>query len=189
MVCQDVSLIFYTLWVIWDTAGLQKPRKSTPPPSSVLVLKCFLTHSIMEKTRNTNTSIHLLLLVTFWHTPISHPLLKTLWVFVSSRPYPTRLIFPSIHLMNLLYILLIILLLLPLLRSIINMHCALIIDSCNSLTWILPYISILSFKKFLPINHYTLFSPHIIPKPSKLLVIIISMSIPPTSLSHSTMII
>ena len=42
-----------------------KTAEITPPPSSVLVLKCFLTHSIMEQTRNTNTSFHLLLLVTF----------------------------------------------------------------------------------------------------------------------------
>lgn len=42
-----------------------KTAEFNPPPSSVLVLKCFLTHSIMEQTRNTNTSIHLLLLVTF----------------------------------------------------------------------------------------------------------------------------
>ena len=42
-----------------------KTAEINPPPSSVLVLRHSITHSIMEKTRNTNTSIHLLLLVTF----------------------------------------------------------------------------------------------------------------------------
>ena len=42
-----------------------KTAEINPPPSSVLVLRPFITHLIMEQTRNTNTSIHLLLLVTF----------------------------------------------------------------------------------------------------------------------------